>query len=131
VARAISPDGTLEIFDVQQEMLDHTMQAAENAGLVNVVPRRGDARELPYENESFDGVFLVTVLGEITDRAAALRAIHRVLKPSGRLVVGELFGDPHMMTLSALRSEASEAGLSFDDRRGPVFGYFARFRRLN
>lgn len=129
VARALLPGGTLDIFDLQQEMLDHTMQGAEKAGLKNVVPRQGDARDLPYESESFDGIFLVTVLGEIPDRRLALSEIHRVLKPSGRLVVGELFGDPHMVTLKRLQSEAGNAGLSFDECKGPVFGFFARFRR--
>src|SRR5438309_10052114 len=32
VARAIQPDGALEIFDIQQEMLDHTIKRAQEAG---------------------------------------------------------------------------------------------------
>lgn len=129
VARALLPAGVLEIFDLQQEMLDHTMGRANEAGLSNVVSRQGDAQKLPYDNQSFDGVFLVTVLGEIPDRAAALREIHRVLRPHGRLVVGELFGDPHMVTLRAMQSEATEAGFLFEGRSGPAFGFFALFRR--
>ena len=127
VARALQPGGTLEIFDLQQEMLDHTMDHAGEAGITNLIPTRGDARELPYESASFDSVFLVTVLGEIPDRSSALREIRRVLKPEGRLVVGELFGDPHMVTLKTLQSEAQAAGFSFVERIGPKFGYFARF----
>lgn len=129
VARSLSPGGTLEIFDVQKEMLDHTMRRATEADITNVVPRQGDARKLPYEKDLFDAVFLVTVLGEIPGRQAALSEIRRVVKPGGRLVVGELFGDPHMVTLKTLRSEAAQAGLAFEARSGPVFGFFARFRR--
>lgn len=127
VARALLPDGVLGIFDLQQEMLEHTMRRAADAGLSNVVPRQGDAEQLPYEDASFDAVYLVTVLGEIPDRGAALREMRRVLKPEGRLVVGELLGDPHMVTLNRLRAEAEHAGLCFVERSGPVFGFFGRF----
>ena len=116
---------TLHIFDVQQEMLDHTLRRAVEAGVSNVVPRQGDARSLPYADGSLDAAYLVAVLGEIPDQDAALRELARVLRPGGRLVVGELFGDPHMVTSGALRSRAAGAGLTFAGRAGPPFGYFA------
>jgi ubiquinone/menaquinone biosynthesis C-methylase UbiE len=126
LAEWIAPDGTLELFDLQREFLDHTMRAANERGLMNLVPTQGDATQLPYEDASIDGVILTAVLGEIPDRAAALREIRRVLKPSGRLVVGELFGDPHFTRRSSLRQLGAEAGLKLVGSSGPAFGYFAR-----
>jgi ubiquinone/menaquinone biosynthesis C-methylase UbiE len=125
VARALLPGGTLHIFDLQQEMLDHTLRRASQAGVGNVAARQGDARELPYANGDLDAAFLVAVLGEIPDQDAALRELARVLRPGGRLVVGELFGDPHMVTEGSLRSRAGRAGLRFVRRDGPPFGFFA------
>ena len=116
---------TLHIFDLQQEMLDHTARGARDAGVGNVVAQQGDARSLPYADDAFDAAYLVAVLGEIPDQDAALRELARVLRPGGRLVVGELFGDPHMVTSGALRSRAAGAGLTFAGRVGPPFGYFA------
>jgi len=124
VAEWVSPGGQLDIFDLQQEMLDHTMRRAREAGIENVAARQGDARELPYEDATFDAAYLVAVLGEIPDQDAALRELTRVLRPGGRLVVGELFGDPHMVTAGALRARAQAAGLQFERRVGPPFGYF-------
>jgi ubiquinone/menaquinone biosynthesis C-methylase UbiE len=126
LAEWVGHDGTVEILDLQQEMLDHTIRRARERGLWNVNPTRGDARELPYDDDSFDAAILVTVLGEIPDQDAALREIARVLKPRGRLIVGELFGDPHMVTLRSLQRRAEGAGLRLTRRSGPPLGYFAR-----
>jgi ubiquinone/menaquinone biosynthesis C-methylase UbiE len=122
----VAPGGRVEIFDLQQEFLDHTLGRAAAKGLDNVVPTRGDATALPYEDDSMDAVILTAVLGEIPDTAKALAEIGRVLKPGGRLVVGELFGDPHFTTLAALRRLGEAAGLSFEEHSGNWFGYFAR-----
>ena len=120
------PEGTLELFDLQQEFLDHTMRAASERGLTNLVPTQGDATKLPYEDSSIDAVILTAVLGEIPDRPAALREIRRVLKPNGRLVVGELFGDPHFTSRGSLQRLGAEVGLNLNEVSGPAFGYFAR-----
>jgi ubiquinone/menaquinone biosynthesis C-methylase UbiE len=127
VARALGADGRLELFDLQQEMLDHTMSRARDQGLENLVATQGDARELPYEDGSLDGAYMVTVLGEIPDQDAALRELRRVLQPGGRLVVGEILLDPHVVTFGALRERAERAGLRFERRAGGALGYFARF----
>jgi ubiquinone/menaquinone biosynthesis C-methylase UbiE len=126
MAEWIAPDGTLELFDLQQKFLDHTIQTATKRGLTNLVPTQGDATELPYDDASIDAVILTAVLGEIPDRAAALEEIHRVLKPKGRLVVGELFGDPHFTSRKALQQLGAEAHLELTGSSGPPFGYFAR-----
>jgi ubiquinone/menaquinone biosynthesis C-methylase UbiE len=107
-------------------MLDHTMARARERGITNIEPRLGDARSLPYDDETFDAAYLVAVLGEIPDQDGALAQLRRVLKPGGRLVVGELFGDPHMVRVGSLRERGTHAGFRFDAQIGPRFGYFAR-----
>jgi ubiquinone/menaquinone biosynthesis C-methylase UbiE len=127
VAEWIGPSGSLGLLDVQQDFLDHTVRRAGERGLENLRPTLGDARQMPYPDAAFDAAYLVTVLGEVPDQDAALRELRRVVRPGGRVVFGELFGDPHMVTAGTLRKRAEAAGLRFEERVGPAFGFFARF----
>ena len=128
VAGRIEPGGTLAAFDLQQEMLDDLAERARALGIANLEPTQGDATRLPYDDGSFDGAYLVTVLGEVPDRAAALSELHRVLRPGARIVFGETLLDPHVLTLGALRREAEAAGFQFERTSGvPPLGFYARF----
>ena len=121
--------GTLDTFDISQEFLDNVLRKAGERGIENITATRGDARTLPYGDEGFDAAFLVAVLGEIPDQDAALRELARVLRPGGRLVVGESLasGDPHAVLFSKLCRRAENAGLTLERRLGGPLAYFARF----
>jgi ubiquinone/menaquinone biosynthesis C-methylase UbiE len=129
VAHWLAPNGRLDVLDIQQEMLDHTLRRAAAEGIENISGQRADAREMPYEDGAFDAAYLVTVLGEIPDQEAALRELRRVVKPGGRIVVGELFGDPHMVTSRTLRQRAGAAGLEVERKLGGPMWHFTRLRR--
>ncbi len=126
VAGGLGAGGRLDIVDIQQPMLDHVMRRAAATKISPIVPARADARDLPFEDGSFDAAYLVTALGEIPDPGAAMREIRRVLKPGGRLVVGE-FADRHYVPLVTLLGYANAAGLRPSARLGPPLAYFARF----
>jgi ubiquinone/menaquinone biosynthesis C-methylase UbiE len=101
---------------------------AARLGLTNIVVRQGDARKLPYLDHTFDGGYLISVLGEIPDPVAVLRELRRVLKPDGRLVVGEVVIAPDFVSLPALRERAKLGGLSVEQSIGPRFAYLAVLR---
>jgi ubiquinone/menaquinone biosynthesis C-methylase UbiE len=48
VAARLEPAGVLEILDIRQSFLDHTVQHARHRGLTNIVPSLGDGGALPY-----------------------------------------------------------------------------------
>jgi SAM-dependent methyltransferase len=127
MARWLEPDGTLDVLDIQQEMLDHTAHRGRELGITNIVPLRGDVQKLPYPDDCLDAAYLNFVLGEIPDQDATLRELRRILKAGGRLVVGEAFTDPHMVRFGILRTRAEAAGLEFERRLGGSLGYYARF----
>lgn len=126
VAPQLGPDGRLDIVDIQQEMLDHVMARAEQKKITTIHPHRADARDLPFTDHTFDAVYLITALGEIPEPERALGAAARVLKPSGRLVVGEFF-DRHWIPFSRLHRLADTHGLHLTARHGPSLAYLAKF----
>jgi ubiquinone/menaquinone biosynthesis C-methylase UbiE len=127
VAQLLEPGGRLDVFDIQQAMLDHTLRVAAEQNVGNIVATCGDARRLPYEEGTFDAAFMMTVLGEISDQEAALGELRRVLKANGRLVVGEFLFDWHAVPLRILKRRAKRQGFSFENRLGPRLSYIARF----
>lgn len=129
VAASLAPSGRLDVLDIQQPMIDHLVRRAAKAGVVNIVPKTGDGRHLPYQSASFDGAYLIDALGEMPDPRAVLQELRRILKPGGRLVIGEHFVDPDFVSLRLLKNRARDAGFTFERRSGIGLVYLARFRR--
>jgi demethylmenaquinone methyltransferase/2-methoxy-6-polyprenyl-1,4-benzoquinol methylase len=67
--------------DFCAEMLAH----AASRGIANTIV--ADALKLPFRNSEFDVVTVAFGLRNMADYPAALREMHRVLKPGGRLVI--------------------------------------------
>jgi ubiquinone/menaquinone biosynthesis C-methylase UbiE len=116
-ARRVGPAGRLVCLDVQEEMLRETRRRVAAEGLTADFVR-ADAEALPLRSASLDHVYLITVLGEIPDRGAALSEITRVLRPGGRLSISEQFPDPDFVTRRTLRRELGAAGFTENRTRG-------------
>lgn len=77
--------GSVKIVDINQDML----RAGQGRSVMRPYANQlewivGNAESLPLENASADRVTIAFGLRNVTDRAKALRDIHRVLKPGGR-----------------------------------------------
>lgn len=90
LAEDLQPGAVLDAFDLQPVILHDLTHRAHARRSDNIVATQGDARSLPYADASFDAAYLVTVLHEIPNQERALQEVSRVLRPGGRLVIGDL-----------------------------------------
>jgi SAM-dependent methyltransferase len=88
--RMVGPEGRVIGVDMTQVMLEKARAAAEEAGLGNVEFHQSYAEELPVPDGWADVVISNGVLNLMPDKAAVLDEMVRVLKPDGRLQIGDI-----------------------------------------
>lgn len=126
-ALRVQPGGEAVGIDIQPGMIDRLKHRATEGGIENLTVILGDATQQYVDQASFDLVFLVTTLGEIPDRAAALLQSYRALKPGGMLSITEIFGDPHYQTRSTVQRISEDAGFELQSFQGPWWFFTANF----
>ncbi|MEM8981528.1 MAG: bifunctional demethylmenaquinone methyltransferase/2-methoxy-6-polyprenyl-1,4-benzoquinol methylase UbiE [Pseudomonadota bacterium] len=94
-AKRCGPSGHVVLADINHAMLavgrDRLLDAG-HAGNLSIV--QADAEHLPFADKSFDVVTIAFGLRNVTDKAAALADMHRVLRPGGKCLILE-FSHPH------------------------------------
>lgn len=130
VARAVGPEGEICALDIQPEMLEqlaYKLAQPEYSDITNVTLYEQSAYDLPFDDGTFDVVYMVTVLFEIPDRQRALAEVKRVLKPDGKFSSSEFLFDPDYPLLITTIKAAQSAGFRVDHVGGSFWAYTARF----
>lgn len=131
-ARAVGMSGKVYALDIEPKMLkqlERKLSKPKNQDIKNIEIINKSAYELPFDNNSLDLVYLVTVLQEIPDKNRALREIKRVLKPGGILAVTELLPDPDYVFKFQTIKLVEKAGFTLDKVSGNLWNYTVRFRK--
>ena len=86
----VGEKGSVVIGDINDAMLRVGRDRLLDRGLVrNLAYAQLNAQALPFANATFDAVTIAFGLRNVTDKDAALREMHRVLKPGGRVLILE------------------------------------------
>ncbi|HEV2813393.1 MAG TPA: methyltransferase domain-containing protein, partial [Solirubrobacteraceae bacterium] len=106
------PGGSAVGVDASAPML--ALAARRCADLPNASFAEGTATALPVEDAGFDAAVSVQVLEYVDDVPAALREVHRALRPGGRVVVWDV--DWSTVSMHAVDRERHERVLRAWDR---------------
>jgi ubiquinone/menaquinone biosynthesis C-methylase UbiE len=122
-ARRVGANGEVVALDIQPQMLQRVQSKLAAQDVTNVRLLLAGVGQGKSEPDAYDRALLVTVLGEIPDKVAALREIHRALKPGGIVSITEVFPDPDMQMPRVIRRLALETGFE----PAPRIGSFPAF----
>jgi demethylmenaquinone methyltransferase/2-methoxy-6-polyprenyl-1,4-benzoquinol methylase len=90
MAAQVGDTGLVVLSDINAAMLEVGRDRLLDRGLLrNVRYSLADAECLPFADETFDCVTIGFGLRNVTDKAAALASMRRVLRPGGRLLILE------------------------------------------
>lgn len=126
-AKQVLPGGEVVGIDIQPGMVERLKARAKRENVTNLTALLGDATQPIVPEASFDVAFLVTTLGEIPDRAAALAQCFRALKPGGVLSISEMLPDPHSQSKATVKRVAEEAGFRLQSVEGGMWLFTATF----
>lgn len=129
VAKKVGKDGHVSTIDIQEPIISALKKKIEKMGVENISARQASAYELPFPDENFDRVFMVTVLGEIPDKRKALCEIRRVLKDDGLLAIGEFLPDPDYPKRETVIGWCKESGFALFEQYGNLLHYLLTFKK--
>ena len=129
VAKRIS-NGHLILFDIQTEMLKKSLQKLEHEKIRNANAVRGNAITLPFNRCVFDVVFLVTVLGEVTDPKECINSINEVLRIGGILSITEMQGDPDVLAENELNKIVRSSGFEHLEKFPSFKGFTINYKKV-
>jgi ubiquinone/menaquinone biosynthesis C-methylase UbiE len=100
IAQRIFP-GQVTGIDLDANKLVKAERLAFGLEQVNASFRKADIYQLPFGDHYFDLVFASALFQNLTDPAAALSEVRRVLRPDGLIALGSLEPSPDSGLLSA------------------------------
>ena len=108
-------------IDLSPAFIDAATYLTARCGLSDRVSFQvGDALNLPFDDASFDTVFLQHVAMNIEDRTALYAGVHRILAHGGRLVIYDLvLRDGDVVYPAPWARDASASFLLSESQRAP------------
>lgn len=126
-ARRVGSTGQVISIDIEPKIIERLQRRMHQEGITNVEARVADVFDLPFEDATFDAVYMVTVIGEIPTPSRAMREFRRVLKPGGILGFSEMFLDPDYPRPATIKRWAKTAEFEVQQQVNSFLTYTLSF----
>jgi len=111
-AMLVGVKGRVYSMDVSQDALSKVLDKARKQKIKNISTVLSNGNLLPFDQDSFDHVFLIDVLQEITDKEKIFEEAKRVLKKGGLVTVY-----PMHLDINEVSRIATGSGLELKERK--------------
>lgn len=128
-ARRVGSTGKVLAIDIEPKMIERVNRRAQVKGITNLEAKVADVYDLPFDDGTFDAIYLIAVISEIPDPDRALNEFYRLLKPSGTLAFSELLTDPDYPLARTLIRKAQAARFRLKQKTGSFFSYTLVFEK--
>jgi len=98
----VGTSGRAAGVDLVPEMVGRARENLAAAGLGNVTFDEASGEKLPFADDTFDAVISNGVFNLLPDKRQALKEVHRVLKPGGRMMIAD-----QILTSAEVKSTAA------------------------
>ncbi len=130
-ARRAGDRGHVYAVDIQESIIARLNEKVDRQGITNISAKQASAYELPFLDQFFDRIFMITVLGEIPDKQRALSEFKRVMKDNGLLAIGEFLPDPDYPMRKTVIAWCEESGFRLSEQFGNLLHYLLLFGMQN
>lgn len=129
-AKIVGPNGRITTIDIENKMIERVKQRIKKESIANINTEVANVYNLPYQDNSFDLIYMIAVFNEIPEQGKALKEFHRVLKPNGLLVFSELFMDPDYPLSKTLIKKVQRFSFKLKEKIGNFFYYTLKFKKI-
>jgi len=129
LAREVGAEGRVEAVALDGELLQGAREMLDRNRVENASVVGGTGLHLPFADESFDAICVVSLIGRVRDVRQALSELFRVVRPAGRVSFSDVVSDPAYVRQNSVVRWAESAGLESIERFGDSVAYTANFRK--
>jgi len=129
-AKIVGHNGRVTTIDIESKMIERVKKRMEIENVKNVTAEIANVYKLPYQNCSYDLIYMIAVFNEIPDQEKALTEFYRVLKLNGLLVFSELFMDPDYPLSNTLIKKVQSLPFKLKEKIGNFFYYTLKFEKI-
>lgn len=122
-------NGKITLADIQQEMLDIAKKRLAKRKVENANYYLCNGTKFEIEDNKFDVVYMVTVLGEIENQKEYIGEFYRMLKPNGVLSISEQGGDPDKMSVEEIKELLKNFNFEFYKLYGTKNNFTINFKK--